>query len=98
AAEERAMKRLLAGSIGLTWLATGSAVLAADLPVYKATPAPVVADPWTGFYVGINGGASISRNRTSDTTVVPGLAFPVFDFANFSHAPAGAIFGAQGGW
>ncbi len=98
------MKRLLVGSIGLVWIA-GGAALAADLPkaAYKAPPAaPVVADPWTGFYVGLNGGGSISRNRTSDTTVMPALAattgFPVFDFANFSHSPAGAVFGAQGGW
>jgi outer membrane immunogenic protein len=94
------MKKPLAGTIGLVWIATGTAVLAADLPakpVYKAPPAPVV-DPWNGFYVGINAGGSISRNRTPDATVVPGLQFPVFDVANFSHSPAGALFGAQAGW
>ncbi len=95
------MKKLLAGSFGLMWVATGGAALAADLPakpVYKAMPAPAVADPWTGFYVGVNGGGSIGRNRTSDATVVPPLPFPVFDFASFNHSPAGAIFGAQAGW
>jgi outer membrane immunogenic protein len=94
------MKGLPIRAIGLLGMLTGGAAVAADLPkpVYKAPPAPMVADPWNGFYVGINGGGSISRNRTSDTTVVPPIPFPVFDFADFSHSPAGAVFGAQGGW
>jgi outer membrane immunogenic protein len=94
------MKGLRVRAIGLLIMLTGGAAMAADLPlkpVYKAAPAPV-ADPWAGFYVGINGGGSISRNSTTDTTVLPPLPFPVFDVANFSHSPAGAVFGAQGGW
>jgi outer membrane immunogenic protein len=79
---------------------SGGAAMAADLPaavVHKAPP-PVVAPSWTGFYLGVNGGASIGRNRTTDTTVVPGLAFPVFGADSTSRAPFGGIFGAQVGF
>src|ERR1051326_1318670 len=92
------MKRLLAGSIGLVWVATGSAALAADLPVYKAKPAPMVADPWSGFYVGANAGISVGRDHTLDQSPfgVPPGGFALT--ADFHHAPFGAIFGAQAGW
>jgi outer membrane immunogenic protein len=94
------MKRLLTGSIGLVWIATGSAAFAADLtkPVYKATPAPMVADPWSGFYVGANAGIGLSRNPTNDTTTLPGFIAPQFDTGIFSHAPYGGVFGLQAGW
>ena len=46
----------------------------------------------------MNGGASIGRNRTTDTTVVPGLAFPVFGADSVSRAPFGGIFGGQVGF
>src|SRR5262249_43109664 len=95
------MNRLLAASIGLAWVATGSATLAAAMPakpVYKATPPPMAADPWSGFYVGLNGGLSVARDHTLDQTpfgVPPGgLALT----ADFRHSPFGAIFGAQAGW
>ena len=42
--------------------------MAADLPaavIHKAPPPPAVAPSWTGFYLGVNGGASIGRNRTT---------------------------------
>ena len=46
-----------------TALVSASAALAADLPTYKAPPAPtlVAAPPpysWTGFHIGLGGGAS----------------------------------------
>jgi outer membrane immunogenic protein len=91
------MAKLLAGSIGLALIATGSVAIAADMPaqpVYKATPAPVVADPWNGFYVGINGGGSVGRDHTLDTTPFPGLPLA----ADFHHAPINGIFGVQAGW
>jgi outer membrane immunogenic protein len=91
------MSKLLVGSIGLALIATGSVALAADLPakpIYKATPAPMVADPWSGFYVGINGGLSVGRDHVIDTTPFPGLPLT----ADFRHAPFGGIFGAQAGW
>jgi outer membrane immunogenic protein len=65
---------------------------------YKAAP-QVVAHSWSGFYLGVNGGASLGRNQTTDTTVVgPGLAFPVFGADTFNNAPVGGIFGGQVGW
>jgi outer membrane immunogenic protein len=43
--------------------------LAADLPVKAAAPmtAMVAATNWTGFYVGINGGAGWGRSNQTDT-------------------------------
>jgi outer membrane immunogenic protein len=64
---------------------------------YKAPPA-VAAHSWTGLYAGLNGGASLGRNHTSDTTLVPGQAFPVFGADSFNNAPIGGIFGGQVGW
>jgi outer membrane immunogenic protein len=99
------MGTLLVRSIGLLGLLVGNAARAADMPmlykapppVYKA-PQPVSADMWSGFYVGLNAGGSVGQSRTTDTTVLPGLFFPVFDFASFSHGPPGGVFGAQAGW
>jgi outer membrane immunogenic protein len=44
----------------------GAPAIAADLPV-KARPAPVIAEVWNwnGFYIGINGGYSWGRSRTT---------------------------------
>jgi opacity protein-like surface antigen len=48
----------------------GTPAAAADMPV-KAAPAPIV-DPWTGFYVGVNGGYSwASWNSTSIASIFP---------------------------
>jgi len=60
----------------------------------------VVVDPWTGFYVGLNGGYSWGRSETN-------VAF--VNAAGFIPAPAGSItsstinlnrgvFGAQAGY
>jgi outer membrane immunogenic protein len=94
------MKNLLIRSVGLLGMisaggiSAGSAV-AADLPpVYKARPAPVAADPWNGFYVGINAGGSVGRDHTLDGTPFPGLPLA----ADFHHSPFGGVFGAQVGW
>ena len=49
-------------SLGLV----GGASAADMTPVYKAPPAPPpVVDPWTGFYVGLNGGYSWGRSETN---------------------------------
>jgi len=87
-------------AIGLLVMMSGGAAMAADLPapvIHKAPP-PVVAPSWTGFYVGVNGGVSLGQNRTTDTTVLPGLAFPVFGADSVSRAPFGGIFGGQAGF
>ncbi|MBB4197608.1 hypothetical protein CCR94_13250 [Rhodoblastus sphagnicola] len=63
------MRNILLSTVALVAL-TGSA-LAADLPSRKAAPAyiaPVSAFSWTGFYVGIEGGADFINNSVRDTT------------------------------
>jgi outer membrane immunogenic protein len=58
------MRNVLLSTVAFVAL-TGSA-LAADLPSRKAAPAyiaPVSAFSWTGFYVGIEGGASFLNTR-----------------------------------
>lgn len=88
------MKGLRAFFLGT---AAASAVLscavsaqAADLPSRVVTPvAPVVTIPsWTGFYVGIEGGADIGRNNYTTTAVPAGFAI---------NPPAGAGLGQTSG-
>jgi outer membrane immunogenic protein len=58
------MRNVLLSTVAIVAL-TGSA-LAADLPSRKAAPAyiaPVSAFSWTGFYVGIEGGAGFINNK-----------------------------------
>jgi hypothetical protein len=89
------MKLPVRGVGGLLMMLTGGAAMAADLPaavVHKAPPPPVVAGSWTGLYVGVNGGLSIGQNRSTDTTVLPGLAFPVFGADSVSRAPGAPAF------
>jgi outer membrane immunogenic protein len=47
-------------------LGTAAPAVAADIPV-KARPAPVIVDTWNwnGFYLGVNGGYSWGRSRTT---------------------------------
>ena len=67
------MKRILATSVALCALALALAcpVAAADMP--RRAPAPVVTPPppllynWTGFYVGLYGGAGWGRHAYSAT-------------------------------
>ena len=71
--------------------------MASAAPAYAAA-GPVVTTRWNGFYAGLNGGGSIARNPTTDTSLVtPGLPFPELVFGNdsFSHSPFGGIFGGQ---
>jgi outer membrane immunogenic protein len=63
------MRKVLLSTVALAAL-TGSA-LAADLPSRKAAPAyiaPVSAYSWTGFYVGIEGGADFLNTGFTPTT------------------------------
>jgi outer membrane immunogenic protein len=57
------MARHLARAAAAVALLTTSAV-AADLPVKAA--APVVAPPWTAFYIGVHGGWGQGRSRLED--------------------------------
>ncbi len=62
------MKRALLIAVGLIGLAATSAS-AADLGRRMPTKAPVMAEPvwnWTGFYIGVNGGAGWARSSHTD--------------------------------
>ena len=60
--------------------AAGSSVLAADLPVRAAPPAPVIAAvpifTWTGFYAGVNAGWGWRNGNSTPVILTPGIATP----------------------
>jgi outer membrane immunogenic protein len=62
--------------------------VAADIParVYKAAPAVVPIDTWTGFYIGANGGYGWGRDRRDDLTAGGGF---------FTFGPGGILAGRQ---
>lgn len=74
---------------------------AADLgtaPIYKAPPAAVVAARnWTGVYIGLNAGGSISRNPTNLTETLVGGG-PTLLFESYNMSPAGFVGGGQIGY
>ncbi len=75
---------------GVALIAGTVAAHAADMPV-KALKAPIVqVYNWTGFYVGVNGGVGVGRDRTVLVTPVSA------DQSNLS--PFGAIGGGQIGY
>src|SRR5689334_22573792 len=83
---DRAMNALRVGCLALTAIFACSGANAADMAaVFKAPP--LIADPWNGFYVGVNAGGSVGQSATTHTTVIPGTAFPVFDNASYNHVP-----------
>ena len=85
------MKRLLLASAA--FLATTVGAHAADLPVKapytKAPPLQAVYD-WTGFYIGVNAGVGVGRDRTQH--------FQPGSFNSFYLAPEGAFGGGQIGY
>jgi outer membrane immunogenic protein len=97
----RIMKRILVSAIATAVLAGVGGASAADMPV-KAPPAPVVVDPWTGFYVGLNGGYSWGRsdtnaafyNATTGAVIVPPAGSVITSALNLN----GGVFGAQAGY
>jgi outer membrane immunogenic protein len=56
-----------------SYLAVTSVAYAADIPVLKAPPPPVVAS-WTGFYIGIHGG--VAGFNAKETATAPFLTTP----------------------
>jgi outer membrane immunogenic protein len=87
---------LLAGVAAVAGL--GYSASAADMAV-KAAPAPVLAPSWTGFYVGVHGGAALEDSKSW------GFLDPTGTFAigsnlavNSSTNNAGAVGGLQGGY
>ena len=92
--------RTLLAAAALT--ATALTAQAADMrPVYKAQPVPPPPPTWSGFYAGINAGASLSRNlfHSNGFFEVPTIPITATPFnETFFHSPAGLIAGAQIGY
>jgi outer membrane immunogenic protein len=92
------MRKLTYGSITLAALIAGPA-LAADLPVHAPIyrgPPPVVAYSWSGFYMGINGGAVWGHKCWTFLGSVAGGPIPAV--SEGCHSPTGGIFGGQAGF
>src|SRR6202049_3371906 len=72
-------------SLGISGLAS-----AADLPVYKKAPAPVVESyNWTGFYVGLEGGGDFVRTQVIHGPNDPLLISPNVPETNAFNTTAG---------
>jgi outer membrane immunogenic protein len=86
------MRRLLCAIMLVAGLPFGWAD-AADMgyPV-KAPAAAYTADPWSGFYLGINGGYGLARGAGTACCNADGLA------VDFKTAPSGFIGGLQAGY
>jgi outer membrane immunogenic protein len=83
------MKKVL---VAAALLGTAASAQAADL----ARKAPILVPPvavynWTGFYLGVNGGISVARDRTSLLTTIPSAEQTVL-------SPFGGIGGGQIGY
>ena len=86
------MKKYLVGAaLMATTIGAQAADLAVKAPVFKA-PALAIYN-WTGFYIGVNGGGSVGRDRTS--LLINGGAISA-EQSNLS--PYGAIGGGQLGY
>jgi outer membrane immunogenic protein len=74
--------------LGLVGVLLSSSAFAADMnaPVYKAAPAPIVGNPWDGFYVGANVGYGGSNFSASALGI------------SESQSASGAIYGGQLGY
>jgi outer membrane immunogenic protein len=85
------MKKLLvaAALIAGTAASAQAADLARKAPMLKAPP--MVVYDWTGFYIGVNGGISVARDRTQLLTTAPSAEQSVL-------SPFGGIGGGQIGY
>ncbi len=85
------MKKVLVVAAAL--VGTAASAQAADLarkaPILKAPPMAIYN--WTGFYIGVNGGISVARDRTQLLTTIPSAEQTVL-------SPFGAIGGGQIGY
>jgi outer membrane immunogenic protein len=97
------MKRTISATIALTCV-MGSAANAADMAVKIPPPAAVVANDWTGFYIGAHAGYGWGHDPFTDTFLpvaggVPGVQ--VFNIAPITITGAhlnGGVFGGQFGY
>ncbi len=84
------MKKVL---VAAALLGTAASAQAADLarkaPMLKAPPMAIY--DWTGFYIGVNGGISVARDRTQLLTTVPSAEQSVL-------SPFGGVGGGQIGY
>jgi outer membrane immunogenic protein len=97
--------RVISSLFGAAFVVTaGGIAFAADMPVKAPyAPAPAVYN-WTGWYVGVNAGASMGNAKT-DFNVAPmtvtgtsyGSTTPPFGFSDTTY-PAGFIGGGQIGY
>jgi outer membrane immunogenic protein len=96
------MRKVL-GLVGATLLFAGPA-FAADLPVKAPRAVPFMpVYNWTGFYVGVNGGAGWNNTSGDQFCLSPAPAFivggPGCSVANpGSLKPSGGLFGGQAGY
>jgi outer membrane immunogenic protein len=94
------MKKFFLSTVSALALAHGAS--AADLPTkaptatYKAPPAPVVVPTWTGWYLGIQGGAA--RHQASFKDVDNFLTFGGGPSPTYSASRTGGIFGINSGY
>src|SRR6195952_401207 len=89
------MKKILAGAAAL--LGTAVSAQAADMAVktpYLKAPIAMVYD-WTGFYVGVNAGGGLGRDRTN--LAVPAGAPAISNDTTYL-SPTGGLGGAQVGY
>lgn len=85
------MKNTVLATVALLVCAAGMPAAAADMPLKAPVKAPIVLDPWTGFYIGANTGYSWG-NWDSTNTSNGGLNFPTG--AGVTATSPGAIAGA----
>ena len=72
-------------SLGISGLAS-----AADLPVYRKAPAPIVETyNWTGFYVGLEGGGDFGRTQVIHGPNDPRVGLPNIPETNAFNTTAG---------
>jgi outer membrane immunogenic protein len=92
-------KHVLLGSVALFTVPAAAADLPMRAPIYKAPPAPVLVDSWTGFYAGVNIGGAWGRSDATtavDCSVPPLPIGPFFgayfcDASGFGAANAAAV-------
>ncbi|OAF12143.1 outer membrane protein [Bradyrhizobium neotropicale] len=90
------MKTLLLASVSLFALGALAPAGAADLPLYKAPVAPVLAYDWTGVYAGINGGGGLAHACWGITDALGAVVDPAA--GEGCHNASGGTIGGQIGY
>src|SRR5262249_13617105 len=90
------MTKFLLAAVSLLALRAAAPALAADMPA-KASPPPVQAYQWTGFYAGVDFGGGWSRKCWDDTTGGLGIVLPA-STREGCHSGSGGLAGGQIGY